>query len=271
MNLAGIPTSPGRHPRRTSPFSRWRRGLVTMAILLLDRWLQPPLPPPPPPLPSPLATLSTLPTSFVHSACHRYDEPIAHSEKIFNHASRTRPVTVVVVEEKEGEREKESDRPLTTAIPLTDGERRSMAVEVEPPRSTALPLPLPSTSSSLCQVRWNNKMPRITYSKSMAPYLRRTNQSGWDLPPSTSDSDPRVCTPGRRVDESYGRRTFRGRHFKQPHCRYQLILFSWMSLLFLRHVSRFQGISTFFLKLRRCHFRRAKVEQVSCLWIVQFR
>ncbi|KYN33820.1 hypothetical protein ALC56_11896, partial [Trachymyrmex septentrionalis] len=82
-------------------------------------WLQPPLPPPPPPLPSPPATLSTLPTSFVHSACHRYDEPIAHSEKIFNHASRTRPVTVVVVEEKEGERE--------------DGERRSMAVEVEPP------------------------------------------------------------------------------------------------------------------------------------------
>lgn len=106
MNLAGIPTSPGRHPRRTSPFGRWRRGLVTMAILLLDRWLQPPLPPPPPPLPSPPATLSTLPTSFVHSACHRYDEPIAHSEKIFNHASRTRPVTVVVVEEKEGERKR---------------------------------------------------------------------------------------------------------------------------------------------------------------------
>ncbi|EGI66667.1 hypothetical protein G5I_04783 [Acromyrmex echinatior] len=94
-------------------------------------WLQPPLPPPPPPLPSPPATLSTLPTSFVHSACHRYDEPIAHSEKIFNHASRTRPVTVVVVEEKEGEREKESDRPLTTAIPLTDEERRSMAVEIK--------------------------------------------------------------------------------------------------------------------------------------------
>ncbi|KYQ58505.1 hypothetical protein ALC60_02543 [Trachymyrmex zeteki] len=69
-------------------------------------WLQPPLPPPPPPLPSPAppATLSTLPTSFVHSACHRYDEPIAHSEKIFNHASRTRSVTVVVVEEKECKR-----------------------------------------------------------------------------------------------------------------------------------------------------------------------
>lgn len=27
------------------------------------------------------------------------------------------------------------------------------------------------------QVRWNNKMPRITYSKSMAPYLGRTK--GW--------------------------------------------------------------------------------------------
>lgn len=115
MSLAGIPTSPGRHPRRTSPFGRWRRSLVTMAILLLDRWLQPPLPPPPPP-----ATLSTLPTSFelVHSACHGYDEPIAHSEKIFNHASRTRPVTVVVVEERK--RERESNRPLTTAIPLAD-------------------------------------------------------------------------------------------------------------------------------------------------------
>ena len=34
--------SPPPPPRRTSPFSRWRRGLVTMAILLLDRWLQPP-------------------------------------------------------------------------------------------------------------------------------------------------------------------------------------------------------------------------------------
>lgn len=148
MNLAGIPTSPGRHPRRTSPFGRWRRGLVTMAILLLDRWLQPPLPPPPPLLPSPPATLSTLPTSFVHSACHRYDEPIAHSEKIFNHASRTRPVTVVVVKEKEGERKRIESPPHDRHPPYRWG-RRSMAVEVEPPRSTALPLhlllPLPST------------------------------------------------------------------------------------------------------------------------------
>lgn len=144
MNLAGIPTSPGRHPRRTSPFGRWRRGLVTMAILLLDRWLQPPLPPPPPPLPSPPATLSTLPTSFVHSACHRYDEPIAHSEKIFNHASRTRPVTVVVAEEKEEEREreKESNRPLTTAIPLTEGDEGRWRW-----RSNR-PVPLPSLSRS---------------------------------------------------------------------------------------------------------------------------
>lgn len=93
MSLAGIPTNPGRHPRRTSLFGRWRRGLVTMAILLLDRWLQPL--PPSPTLPS--ATLST-PTSFglVRSACHRYDEPIAHSEKIFNHVSRTRLATMVV-------------------------------------------------------------------------------------------------------------------------------------------------------------------------------
>lgn len=197
MNLAGIPTSPGRHPRRTSPFSRWRRGLVTMAILLLDRWLQPPLPPPPPPLPSPPATLSTLPTSFVHSACHRYDEPIAHSEKIFNHASRTRPVTVVVVEENEGKRERIESPPHDRHPPYRWG-RRSMAVEVEPPRSTALP-PLP-TSSSLCQVRWNNKMPRITYSKSMAPYLRRTNRSGWDLPPSTI----RLGPPGLHAGEEDG-------------------------------------------------------------------
>lgn len=143
-----------------------------------------------------------------------------------------------------------------------------MAVEVEPPRSTALPLPF--TSSSLCQVRWNNKMPRITYSKSMAPYLRRTNQSGWDLPPSTSDSDPRVCTPGRRVDKSYGRGKFRGRHFKQPHCRYQLILSSWTSLLFLWHVSRFRRISTFFLKLKGCQLRRAKAEEASYRRTAQF-
>lgn len=175
MNLAGIPTSPGRHPRRTSPFSRWRRGLVTMAILLLDRWLQPPLPPPPPPLPSPAppATLSTLPTSFVHSACHRYDEPIAHSEKIFNHASRTRSVTVVVVEEKERERERIGSPPSRLPSPLP------MGTKVDGGGGRTAPFhcspPLLSTSSSLCQVRWNNKMPRITYSKSMAPYLRRTN------------------------------------------------------------------------------------------------
>lgn len=218
MSLAGIPTSPGRHPRQTSPFGRWRRSLVTMAILLLDRWLQPPLPPPPP------ATLSTLPTSFklVHSACHGYDEPIAHSEKIFNHASRTWPMTVVVVEEKK--RERESNRPLTTAIPLAgDGdEGRWRWRSNRPVPLLSLPRPPPPL---LCQVRWNNKMPRITYSKSMAPYLRRTNRGGcgWDLSPSTSD--PRVCASGKRVDGSYGRGKFRGRHFKQPHCRYQLIPF----------------------------------------------
>jgi len=259
MNLAGIPTSPGRHPRRTSPFGRWRRGLVTMAILLLDRWLQPPLPPPPPSLPT---TLSTLPTSFVHSACHRYDEPIAHSEKIFNHASRTRPVTVVVVEEKEGKRKNRiapsrPPSPLPMGTKVDGGGGRTAPFHCSP-SSVYLLLP---------QVRWNNKMPRITYSKSMAPYLRRTNRSGWDLPPSTSDSDPRVCSPGRRVDESYGRGNFRGRHFKQPHCRYQLILSSWMSLLFLRHVLRFRGISTFFLKLKGCQLRRAKAEQGSYLRI----
>jgi len=152
MNLAGIPTSPGRHPRRTSPFSRWRRGLVTMAILLLDRWLQPPLPPPPPPLPSPLATLSTLPTSFVHSACHRYDEPIAHSEKIFNHASRTRPVTVVVVEEKEGERERIGSPPHDRHPPYRWGTKvdggggRTAPFHCPPSLSPVyLLLPLPST------------------------------------------------------------------------------------------------------------------------------
>jgi len=152
MNLAGIPTSPGRHPRRTSPFSRWRRGLVTMAILLLDRWLQPPLPPPPPPLPSPLATLSTLPTSFVHSACHRYDEPIAHSEKIFNHASRTRPVTVVVVEEKEGERERIGSPPHDRHPPYRWGTKvdggggRTAPFHCPPsPSPVYLLLPLPST------------------------------------------------------------------------------------------------------------------------------
>lgn len=34
-----------------------------------------------------------------------------------------------------------------------------------------------ATPLSNFQVRWNNKMPRITYSKSMAPYLGRTK--GW--------------------------------------------------------------------------------------------
>lgn len=44
ISPAGTPARPGRHPPPlwTSPFSRWRRCLVTMAILLLDRWLQPP-------------------------------------------------------------------------------------------------------------------------------------------------------------------------------------------------------------------------------------
>lgn len=186
MSLAGIPTSPGRHPRRTSPFGRWRRGLVTMAILLLDRWLQPPLlPPPPPPL---SATLSTLPTSFelVHSACHRYDEPIAHSEKIFNHASRTRPVTVVVVEKRKRKNRIAPSRPpsplptIGTKVDGGGGRTAPFHCPLSPPSSASYSFP--------CQVRWNNKMPRITYSKSMAPYLRRTNRGGWDLPPSTSDS-----------------------------------------------------------------------------------
>jgi len=97
-----------------------------MAILLLDRWLQPPLPPPS----LPPATLSTLPTSFelVHSACHRYDEPIAHSEKIFNHASRTWPVTVVVAKESKRRREREKNRiaPSRPSFPL-----RAMGTKVD--------------------------------------------------------------------------------------------------------------------------------------------
>jgi len=217
MSLAGIPTSPGRHPRQTSPFGRWRRSLVTMAILLLDRWLQPPLPPPPP------ATLSTLPTSFklVHSACHGYDEPIAHSEKIFNHASRTWPMTVVVVEEKK--RERESNRPLTTAIPLADDgdEGRWRWRSNRPVPLLSLPRPPPPLPAKYdgiikclglhIQNQW------------LRTFDVRTGVGGWDLSPSTSD--PRVCASGKRVDGSYGRGKFRGRHFKQPHCRYQLIPF----------------------------------------------
>lgn len=82
ISPAGTPARPGRHPPPlwvTSPFSRWRRCLVTMAILLLDRWLQPPP-----------TTLPSISSRLVCSACHWYDEPIAHSEKIFNHVSRTR-------------------------------------------------------------------------------------------------------------------------------------------------------------------------------------
>ncbi|EZA49186.1 hypothetical protein X777_12595 [Ooceraea biroi] len=96
-----------------------------MAILLLDRWLQPPLPPPS----LPPATLSTLPTSFelVHSACHRYDEPIAHSEKIFNHASRTWPVTVVAAEESKRKREREEGR--TKVGPMAKSEISPSPIE----------------------------------------------------------------------------------------------------------------------------------------------
>jgi len=103
-------------------------------------------------------------------------------------------------------------------------------VEVEPPRSTALS---PPSIFSPCQVRWNNKMLRITYSKSMALYLRRTDRDGWDLPPSTSYPDNRVCaSEGRWMEELWGWRKFRGRHFKQPHYHYRLILFLHVSFSF---------------------------------------
>lgn len=103
---------------------------------------------------------------LVCSACHWYDEPIAHSEKIFNHALRTRgwwcggggggsgsvgfaSVMVVVVAENRITLETPSSSPHPPSVFDCDQGRRSMAVEVEPPLPTEERHPLPQLPSTM--------------------------------------------------------------------------------------------------------------------------
>ncbi|XP_015186876.1 PREDICTED: uncharacterized protein LOC107071933 [Polistes dominula] len=181
--------------------------LVTMAILLLDRWLQTPPHPPPPPLPlpprppSPPSCRTTPLDSFVLPAT-----TTTNQSRTAKKYSITRQeleggsgmvvvvvlasvLTMVVAEENQLRslsfslsfslfRTLSISRLLTRLlIPLSFHGRETKVdgggMVIEPPPSDAEKQQTPTP----IKVRWNNKMPPITYSKSMAPYLLHTK--GW--------------------------------------------------------------------------------------------
>lgn len=88
ISPAGTPARPGRHPP-SLPLPPLNESLQPMATVPgyhgdSFAWqVAAATTNHPPPAPS-------ISSRLVCSACHWYDEPIAHSEKIFNHASRTR-------------------------------------------------------------------------------------------------------------------------------------------------------------------------------------
>lgn len=189
-----------------------------MAILLLDRWLQPPpttLSQHPPSPPDSFVLPATGTTNQSRTA-KKYSITLQELEGGGSSGGCSLvPCESSVVVVVDGESNHPSN-PLVFTPPtigsLTRDEGRWRWRSKRPClQRVATPLPL--------EVRWNNKMPQITYSKSMAPYLRRTK--GW-VGSGLLHHHPIPCKPGEKGAEG-DRGRFRGRHFKQPHPHLQLL------------------------------------------------